>query len=109
MVFKKDSGEFGSLRSIVDFAWTCKPQDCLGVLNLQDCSEAMGGELVKVPDLLRAWPWQRHLNDHYEEAKAASLAWVTSFRAFDAKSQDAFDRCDFGPLSERSYAMAPLL
>lgn len=54
------------------------------------------GNLVKVPDLLRAWPWQRHLNEHYEEAKAASLAWVASFRAFDAKSQDAFDRCDFG-------------
>lgn len=56
----------------------------------------MAGELVKAPDLLRAWPWQRHLNKNYDQAKAASLEWFTSFKAFDAKSQDAFDRCDFG-------------
>ena len=56
----------------------------------------MTGELVKVPDLLRAWPWERHLNKNYDAAKAASLKWFTSFKAFDDKSQDAFDRCDFG-------------
>lgn len=56
----------------------------------------MAGKLVKVPDLLRDWPWQRHLNKSYDQAKAASFEWFTSFKAFDAKSQDAFDRCDFG-------------
>ena len=49
-----------------------------------------------MPDILRAWPWQCHLQKHYDEAKAQSLAWCTGFGAFDAKSQDAFDRCNFG-------------
>ena len=62
----------------------------------------MAGELVKVPDLLRAWSWQRHLNKNHDEAKAASLEWFASFKAFDAKSQDAFDRCDFGGVSSAS-------
>lgn len=56
----------------------------------------MAGELVQVPDLLQDWPWKRHLNKNYEQAKAASLEWFTSFKAFDVKSQDAFNRCDFG-------------
>lgn len=46
----------------------------------------MAGKLVKVPDLLRDWPWQRHLNKSYDQAKAASFEWFTSFKAFDAKS-----------------------
>ncbi|KAK5651017.1 hypothetical protein OQA88_2098 [Cercophora sp. LCS_1] len=63
----------------------------------------MAGEMVVVPDLLRAWPWERQLNKHYEEVKAADLEWFTGFRAFDAKSQDAFDRCDFAKLAMLSY------
>ncbi|KAK1757049.1 terpenoid synthase [Echria macrotheca] len=55
----------------------------------------MAGVLVKVPDLLRAWPWQRHLGEHYDEVKAQSVEWFVGFGAFDAKSQDAFDRCEF--------------
>ncbi|KAK4445273.1 terpenoid synthase [Podospora aff. communis PSN243] len=55
----------------------------------------MAGELVTVPDFLRDWPWKRSLNKHYEEAKAASLEWFQGFRAFDPKSEDAFNRCDF--------------
>jgi Delta6-protoilludene synthase len=56
----------------------------------------MAGELVTVPDFLRDWPWERRLNKHYEEAKAASLEWFQGFRAFDPESEDAFNRCDFG-------------
>ncbi|KAK0707897.1 terpenoid synthase [Lasiosphaeris hirsuta] len=63
----------------------------------------MAGELVNVPDLLRAWPWERNLNEHYEEAKAASLEWFTGFQAFDPKSQDAFNRCDFAKLAMLAY------
>ncbi|KAK0721855.1 terpenoid synthase [Lasiosphaeria miniovina] len=47
------------------------------------------------PRPLRCWPWQRHLSQHYQVAKAASREWFTGFQAFDPKSQDAFNRCDF--------------
>ncbi|KAK5652877.1 hypothetical protein OQA88_9543 [Cercophora sp. LCS_1] len=63
----------------------------------------MAGELVKVPDLLRNWPWGRRLNSHYEQARTESLAWFTRFRAFDPNSQDAFDRCDFAKLAMLAY------
>lgn len=50
---------------------------------------------VKLPDFIDSWPWKRELNPHYEEVKKEANAWAHSFGFFDAKSQNAFDRCDF--------------
>ncbi len=59
-------------------------------------ASAMAAEKVKLPDFIEGWPYPRHLNQHYEAAKAESREWSQNFQPFDAKSQDAFDRCDFG-------------
>uniref|UniRef100_A0A8H7XMK6 Terpene synthase n=1 Tax=Psilocybe cubensis TaxID=181762 RepID=A0A8H7XMK6_PSICU len=48
----------------------------------------------RLPDLLRNWPWTRHLSPHYARAKKESSAWVASFRPFKSKGQKAFDACD---------------
>jgi len=48
-----------------------------------------------IPDTLAKWPWPRHLNPHYEEAKKESQEWASSFKAFNPKAQHAFNRCDF--------------
>jgi len=56
----------------------------------------MAAVKVKLPDFVETWPWQRELNPHYEEAKREANEWAHSFGFFDAKSQDAFDRCEFG-------------
>ncbi len=49
-----------------------------------------------LPDLFAQWPWPRVLNQHYEEIKPEFDEWVRGFEALDAKSQSAFDRCNFG-------------
>lgn len=56
----------------------------------------MAAQKVKIPDLFRAWRWPRHLNKYYSEVRAESNQWIHTFGFFDDKSQDAFDRCDFG-------------
>ncbi|KAH8976566.1 isoprenoid synthase domain-containing protein [Lactarius hatsudake] len=48
-----------------------------------------------LPDLFAQWPWPRLSNQHYEETKPEFDEWVRSFEALDAKSQSAFDRCNF--------------
>ena len=53
----------------------------------------------RLPDLLAQWPWQRKLNQHYQEAKFESVKWLRDFEALDAKSQRSFDFCDFGKYS----------
>ncbi|KAK4185224.1 terpenoid synthase [Podospora australis] len=63
----------------------------------------MAGTLVKVPDMLREWPYPRRLNPHYEQVKAEGLAWINQFRLFDPESQDAFNRCDFAKLAMLAY------
>ena len=50
----------------------------------------------RLPDPLAHWPWPRTLNQHFEEVKLASEAWLRGFEALDAKSQRSFDRCNFG-------------
>ncbi|KAM7210814.1 Isoprenoid synthase domain containing protein [Rhypophila decipiens] len=59
---------------------------------------------VKVPDFLASWPWKRVLNPHYETVKAETDAWIESFDLFkDAKSQDAFERCQAPRLAALAY------
>ncbi|KAI9442056.1 terpenoid synthase [Lactarius psammicola] len=48
-----------------------------------------------LPDLLAQWPCPRVLNQHYEETKPEFDKCVRGFEALDAKSQSAFDRCNF--------------
>lgn len=47
----------------------------------------------RIPDVLKNWPWPRHLNPHYPEAKAASEAWAHNFNAFSSKAQSAAAAC----------------
>jgi hypothetical protein len=63
----------------------------------------MAAVKVKLPDFIDSWPWQRELNPHYEDAKRAANTWAHGFGFFDAKSQDAFDRCDFCTCLLRFY------
>lgn len=49
-----------------------------------------------IPNTLETWPWPRRLNQHYPEVNAESSAWITNFRAFGPKGQEAFDRCHLG-------------
>ncbi|THH04989.1 hypothetical protein EW146_g10021 [Bondarzewia mesenterica] len=58
-------------------------------------SKSVSQEGFLLIDVLANWPWPRSLNPLYEEVKAESSAWVASFKPFNAKAQDAFDRCDF--------------
>ncbi|KIN06849.1 hypothetical protein OIDMADRAFT_107833 [Oidiodendron maius Zn] len=48
-----------------------------------------------LPDTLLNWPWPRRINEKYGEVSAESSAWCRSFKAFNQRSQEAFDRCDF--------------
>ncbi|KJA22852.1 hypothetical protein HYPSUDRAFT_138665 [Hypholoma sublateritium FD-334 SS-4] len=50
---------------------------------------------VTLPDTLRFWPWQRHINPHYSACKKASSEWCESFKAFSPQAQRAFNKCDF--------------
>nr|QJQ03973.1 Pro1 [Armillaria gallica] len=61
---------------------------------------------IFLPDTLANWQWPRHLNPHYAEVKKASAAWAKSFRAFQTKAQEAFDRCDFNLLASFAYPLA---
>ncbi|KAK4215799.1 terpenoid synthase, partial [Rhypophila decipiens] len=64
---------------------------------------------VKIPDFLAGSPWKRVLNPHYETVKAETDAWIESFDLFkDAKSQDAFERCQAHQLRVGSDFMALL-
>ncbi|KAK4187368.1 terpenoid synthase [Podospora australis] len=59
----------------------------------------MSVQTVKLPNFIRNWPWQRRINPHYEQVKRAGRDWMAGFDFFDAKSQDAFERCDFARLA----------
>ncbi|EJD00101.1 terpenoid synthase [Fomitiporia mediterranea MF3/22] len=61
--------------------------------------------ILHLPDTLANWPWPRAINLYYEEVKAESRAWFHSFKAFSAKSQYAFDKCDFEHLRTGSDLM----
>jgi Delta6-protoilludene synthase len=53
-------------------------------------------EMLYLPETMANWPWGRQINPYYEEVKAQSNAWFHGFQAFGARSQHAFDKCDFG-------------
>ncbi|KAK3695701.1 isoprenoid synthase domain-containing protein [Podospora appendiculata] len=71
----------------------------------------MSAEIIRVPDFLRDWPWQRSINPLYEQVRTESEAWVRSFGILNPKSQAAFDRCkiesdscDLAKLAALSYS-----
>ncbi|KAK3337682.1 isoprenoid synthase domain-containing protein [Cercophora scortea] len=64
----------------------------------------MSAEIIRIPDFLRDWPWQRSINPLYEQVRADSEAWVRSFGLFTPKSQAAFDRCKIAKLAALSYS-----
>jgi hypothetical protein len=64
---------------------------CLQQLHLE-----LSMSIIALPDALSSWPWPRRINPSYDEVKAEADAWIHSMKAFDAKAQRAFDKCDFG-------------
>ncbi|KAL0574477.1 hypothetical protein V5O48_007491 [Marasmius crinis-equi] len=58
-----------------------------------------------LPNTLRAWPWQRRLNPFHESCKKESDVWLGSFKAFDQRSQRAYERCDFALLASLAYPL----
>ncbi|KAJ7798178.1 terpenoid synthase [Mycena leptocephala] len=65
----------------------------------------MSPKTLIIPDTLRSWPWPRHINPHYAVCKAESSAWCEAFKAFDARAQKAFNRCDFNLLASLAYPL----
>lgn len=63
----------------------------------------------RLPDTMADWPWRRLIHPDYEEVKAASEAWFRGCKTFTPKSQDAFEKGNFGknPLCE-SFGVALL-
>jgi hypothetical protein len=51
---------------------------------------------IYLPETMKHWPLARAFNPHYEEASAASRAWLHGLRPFNPRSQYAFDKGDFG-------------
>jgi len=49
-----------------------------------------------IPNVVATWPWPRRLNQHHVEVIAESAAWIASFKAFNPKAQESFDRCRYG-------------
>ncbi|KAI0331584.1 hypothetical protein GY45DRAFT_610786 [Cubamyces sp. BRFM 1775] len=63
--------------------------------------------LLRLPDTLHTWPWQRRINPHYATVSAAvSVEWIESFRVFSPKVQGAFNMCNFGLLASLAYPSA---
>jgi hypothetical protein len=49
-----------------------------------------------IPNVIATWPWPRRLNQHHVEVIAESAAWIASFKPFNPKAQESFDRCRSG-------------
>ncbi|KAK0443667.1 terpenoid synthase [Desarmillaria tabescens] len=62
--------------------------------------------MFRIPNTLTYWPWPRRINPHYEDAKAASEAWLRSFKMFGSETQSAFDHCAFSLLASLVYPTA---
>ncbi|KAF9460417.1 terpenoid synthase [Collybia nuda] len=58
-----------------------------------------------LPDLLANWPFNPEPNP-CQDIVAQSAAWVESFKPFDAKAQNAFNRCKFGIFASLAYPHA---
>ncbi|KAJ6483194.1 terpenoid synthase [Mycena sanguinolenta] len=61
-------------------------------------------QLIHLPDMLRDWPWPRHVNPHFAVCKEESEAWLETFKAFSPKAQKAFNLCDFNLLASLGYS-----
>lgn len=64
---------------------------------------------VFVPNVLARWPWPRRINPNYDVVGKEAAAWMTNFRAFSPKAQDAFNRCDFSRWSPSYPVCVPIL
>ncbi|PAV19433.1 terpenoid synthase [Pyrrhoderma noxium] len=51
-------------------------------------------EEIRLPYIMSKWPWSRQLNPYYEFVKPESEKWTHDLKAFNEKSQYAFDKCD---------------
>ncbi|KAK7448143.1 hypothetical protein VKT23_013902 [Stygiomarasmius scandens] len=58
-----------------------------------------------LPDLLDNWPFDHNPNPN-DDIVQQSAKWTESYDAFDAKAQDAFNRCNFGYFSSLAYSRA---
>lgn len=58
-----------------------------------------------LPDLLADWPFSPEPNPCQDIVQDSS-DWVESFHPFDAKAQDAFNRCKFGIFASLAYPKA---
>jgi hypothetical protein len=58
---------------------------------------------ITLPDLLAEWPFEATLNPYHKTVPSASSEWIESFHAFDARAQDAFNRCKFGFFATHAY------
>ncbi|KAE9390857.1 terpenoid synthase [Gymnopus androsaceus JB14] len=65
----------------------------------------MPDRILYIPDTLRSWPWPRAINPHYSVCKQESSAWCEGFKAFDAKAQKSFNRCDFNLLASLAFPL----
>ncbi|KAJ7650985.1 terpenoid synthase [Roridomyces roridus] len=62
-------------------------------------------QTLLIPDILRSWPWPRHINPNYAICKKGSSTWCEAFNAFDAKGQKAFNLSDFNLLASLAYPL----
>jgi hypothetical protein len=53
-------------------------------------------KMIYLPDTMTNWPWHRTINPHFEDVKAEVDVSFRDFKALSPKSQEAFDKCDFG-------------
>ena len=51
-----------------------------------------------IPNLLRNWPWTRHLSKYYADVKNESSAWVESLHPFGPDGQKSFNDCNFSEI-----------
>ncbi|KAF7317857.1 Terpene cyclase [Mycena kentingensis (nom. inval.)] len=61
--------------------------------------------LLRIPETLRNWPWQRRINPHFEECKRESQTWFDAFHAYSPKKQESINRCDFNLLAALGYPL----
>lgn len=62
-------------------------------------------QYITLPDLLAGWPFEHEPNPQ-QDIVAESAAWTESYKIFDKKAQDAFNRCKFGIFGSLAYAKA---
>ncbi|KAF5335276.1 hypothetical protein D9758_016241 [Tetrapyrgos nigripes] len=66
---------------------------------------AASPETFTLPDLLENWPFDHTPNPH-DEIVRESAEWTESYKAFNEKAQEAFNRCNFGYFASLAYARA---